>query len=344
MSITLLHGNHSFTRKIAKNKIIQNYRLSKSENISFIKINETANSESQNQLKQKLTTGSLFTQEELVVVTFLDAAKTSRKKKINFATFDSIVPFLASVSEDITLLLDVPVKLPVAGKLLKTIKKIGGEIRLFELTAAKGKDAVRTAIREFLAQEKISIDWYLLNQLVDFSQGDWWYVFSALDQAALLLKSLDKKQDDDQVAKLWDIPEEQSIFRLFDAIGNGDQAGAFSLLYEKMGKDKTKTGTDVESVLGFTSLMARQLRQMLAVKEGISQQEAQREWFVPGFAYGKLKFQAANFSEELLKEAYWKLTEIQEKAKSGLLSPLSLIDFFVIYLISKRQRLVGNKG
>ncbi|MFH1182816.1 MAG: hypothetical protein V1690_00960 [Candidatus Moraniibacteriota bacterium] len=336
MSIILLHGNHSFARKIAKTKIIRDYRTSKSENISFIKFSETANPENQNRLKQKMTTSPLFAEEELVVVTFLADVKTSRKKKINFASFDSIIPFLASVSEDITLLLDMPVKLPAACKLLTTIKKIGGEIHLFELTAAKTKDALRSAIRGYLAQEKIIINWYLLNQLIDASQGDWWYVFSALDQAVLLLKSLGKKQDDDQAAKLWDIPEEQSIFRLFDAIGNGDQAGAFSLLYEKMGKDKTKTGTDVESVLGFTSLMARQLRQMLAVKEGVSLQEAQREWFIPGFAYGKLKYQAANFSEDLLKSAYWKLAEIQEKAKSGLLSPLSLIDFFVIHLISKR--------
>jgi len=277
-----------------------------------------------------LTTGSLFGEKELVIA------------RLEESLSETIISFLSNLSPNLSLLLELPVKLPSANPLLKTIKKLDGEIRLFEMTAAQSQEALKVAGREYLLQEKIELSGYLLNKLIDYSQGNWWLVFTALDQAILLTKNRGEKLSDEQLAELWDIPEEQSIFRLFDAIGRGDQTGAISLLYDKLGKDRSKTAEEVESVLGFTNLMARQLRQLIAVKGGIGLKEAEKEWSIPGFAYGKLKNQAISFSEGLLKNAFWKLTDIQQKAKSGLYSPLMLVDFFVIHLISQRQGSVGN--
>lgn len=322
--IFLLHGNHSFLRKGAKDEIVRNYRATDGNDVNYLSIKSSKDTENLNHLKSKLTTESLFGEKELVVV------------RLEETLDEPFITYLSHLSPRVTILIEVSVKLLATSKLLATVKKLDGEIRLFDMTAAKSKEALRTATRNYLAEEKIQINGYLLNKLIDYSQGDWWLVFTALDQATLLLKTLGRTQSDEQIAELWDIPEEQSIFRLFDAIGRGDQNGAISLLYEKLGKDQTKAGTEVESVLGFTSLMARQLRQLLAVKEEVNLSEAQKEWGIPVFAFSKLKSQASNFSVDLLKNAYWKLTEIQQKAKSGLYSPLLLVDFFVIYLISKR--------
>lgn len=324
MNIILLHGSHSFLRVKFREKTIQNYREKKGDRIIYFNLGETEGIENLNKLKQKLTTGSLFAEDELLVVNLAD--------KIN----NSIIDYLAGIPTNITLLLEAPVKLPASEALLKSIKRLEGEIRLFEIAAARNKEALITSARRFLTDNKVEIDLNFINRLIEQSQGNWWFVFSALEQAVLLLRALDKERDDECIARLWDMPAEKNIFRLFDAIGNGNQAEAFSLLYVNTENDKMKTDTAVETVLGFTSLMARQLRQMLAVKGGASLSQAQKEFQVPNFAYGKLKHQASGFDITLLVNAYQKLVEIQEKAKSGLWSPLSLIDFFVIYLVSRR--------
>jgi len=342
MKLILLHGNHSFLRKRIKEEIIEDYLKSTGNNVNMINISDINQKVIEAKLKQKLATDSLFAEKELIVICLNQAAKTTREKSKTANSEKLIIPYLDNLPPGISLLLEVPIKLPKSSLLLKIVSKNGGNIQLLELPPAKDKSAILQAVKEFLANEKVSIDRYLVNQLIDASQGDWWYIFTGLAQAALLIKSQDKKEDNEQVAQLWDLPEEKSIFRLFDAIGKGDQAQAFSILYENLSQDKVKAGSDVESVLGITSLIARQFRQMLAVKDNISVQEGQKEWQIPAFAYAKLKFQASFFSFELLMAAYGKLADIQEKAKSGLYSPLSLVDFFVIYLISHRQQSVGN--
>lgn len=337
MHLHLLHGNHSFLRLQAKKEAIRNYRLSKNENVNFLKVSSEENAEDLNSVKQKLASNSLFAAEELLVISFSASVRVSQRKKKDFWGADIVLPYLSKLPSNLSLLLDVSIKLPAASKLLAGVKKNNGSVQLFELPSAKNRGSLQSAIRDFLSENKIEIDSSLVYRLIEQGQGDWWFVFSALEQAVLLLNALGKKRDDDYIAQLWNIPEEKNIFRLFDAIGNGNQKEAFSLLYANTGKDGARADTEVETVLGFTSLMARQLRQMLAVKEGMNLVEAQKSFQVPGFAYGKLKCQVVGFDTGLLVNTYRKLTEVQEKAKSGLWSPLSLVDFFVIYLISHRR-------
>lgn len=316
-------------RKKAKEKIIRNYLEKDGNKVSYLNLGGSKSVENQNRLKQKLTTGSLFSENELIAVSLAD--------KID----NAVTAYLSDIPVNITLLLEAPMKLPSSGPLIKSVKKLGGEIQLFEIAVAGNKEALRTAVRNFLIRNKIEIDAGLINRLIEQGRGDWWFVFTALEQAVLLIRSRVETHCNaslqKDIAELFNLPEEKNIFRLFDAIGNGNQAEAFSLLYANTDRDRKKADTDVETVLGFTSLMARQLRQMLAVKEGMSLPEAQKIFQVPGFAYEKLKRQVTGFDTTLLVNAYQKLVEIQEKAKSGLWSPLSLVDFYVIYLVSHRQ-------
>jgi|GEM_PF-1943268 len=349
MQIYLLYGDHSYARKRAKDEIVQKYRESSGGNIACFTVSfgdPGSQSAVYSRIKQKLTAESLFGQEELLIIYFRngDSAAISRGKKKTFLPSDEkiIVSYLSRIPSNIKLIIEIPVVLPDRSLLYQTVKNLNGDIQIFKLPAAKDKSTVNSAIQDFLKKEKINIDGYLIQKLVEAGKGDWWYIFTALEQAALLARSKNilgsNTLGNKDFISLWDIPEERSIFKLFDAIGRGDQKAAFSLLYENSLKSKIKSGGEMEITLGFVSLMARQVRQMIALKSGMTAQEAQKNWQVPVFAFSKLKQQADCFGKEFLLLAYEKLVELQEKAKRGLYSPLMLVDFFVFYLVSHRKQ------
>jgi len=338
MNIYLLHGGHSFARKRAKRDIVDKYAAQGASVNSFtVPAEAGVKNPVFEVIRRKLTGQSLFAQQEAVAVNFLAPEKTGpgRRAAWPVPTAEPIIPFLARIPSNVTLILDVPVDLPQSADLLKAVKKLAGDIRPFKLPPLKDKSAILGEAKKFLAEENVQLDNYLVQRLVESTQGDWWYVFSALEQAVLLNRSGEPPTEN--LLKLWDLQEDQNIFRLFDAIGQGNKASALSLLYENGVKAGLKSGGEVEQTLGFVSLMARQLRQLIAAKSGLDAAAAQKDWQIPFFAWPKLKQQATHFSTEFLAQAYGKLAELQEKAKRGLYSPLPLIDFYVLYLISHRE-------
>jgi len=337
MNIILLHGNHSFARKRVKGGIIAKLTENKNVGVSSFSVSPGLNPNNIvfQQIHQRLTEESLFAQNEVVAVNLLPENKTTRGKYNADVKF--FLPLLPKISASITLIVDVPAELPKSSALLTEIKRLKGDIQLFQLPPVKDKSALYAEAKKFLAEEKVVIDGYLVQKLIDNSKGDWWYVLSALEQAVLLSRSKDVRISAEEIGSLWDLQEEQNIFRLFDAIGNGDKAMALKLLYESNSKISLRSGKDVESALGLVSLLARQIKQLIAIKGNLTSIEAQKDWQIPVFAFSKLKHQASYFSLMHLSEAYERLTELQEKAKRGLYSPLSLIEFFILYLISRRN-------
>jgi len=340
MSIYLLHGGNSFARKFAKKQLIDELIGAGARPTGFW---VPANAEPKNpvfdQIRLKLTGGSLFAEKEVIAITFSAPEKTGRgrtrsDKGINTEMIHS---WLESVPENITLVIEVAADLAQDVPLVKRVEKLHGQIQAFKLPPARDREALFRAVRDYLTQEKIKIDSPILARLIEAGQGDWWYVFTALEQAALLSRS-GKLQSDD-LLKLWDVGEDQNIFALFEAIGQGNKAKALSILFENNAKRSPKAGQEVEQALGLISLMARQLRQLIAAKSGLDPATAQKDWQIPFFVWPKLKQQAAHFSLEFLTQAYEKLAEVQEKAKRGLYSPLPLLDFYVLYIISHRQAL-----
>ena len=340
MSIYLLHGGNSFARKNAKKQLIdQLSQPGDTVNNFFIPAGAGAKNLIFEQIRQKLTGGSLFGTPEIMAVSFLAQDKPGRGRTRSDGGIETelIHPWLPLVPSNITLVIEIAAELPKTSHLLKLVESQGGQIQLFKKPLVKNWDALSQAAREYLAKEKVKIDPYLLNRLVGASQGDWWYVFSALEQAVLLKQSGELQSEN--LLKLWGLGEDQNIFQLFEQIGNGNKAKALVLLFENTAKKALKTGQEVEQALGLISLMARQLGQLIAVKSGADAASAQKDWQIPFFALPKLKQQAAHFSTEFLAQAYEKLAELQEKAKRGLYSPLPLIDFYVLYFISHRDSL-----
>jgi DNA polymerase III delta subunit len=340
MSIHLLHGGNSFARKRAKKYLVDKLCEPGIRPASFY---VPANAEPRNpvfdSIRQKLTGSSLFAEKEIVSIVFLAPEKLGRgrARQDKGTNLVAIQPFLGLLPPNLTLIIEVAADLAKSTPLLKLVEKMHGEVQAFKLPPLKDKETLFQAIRNYLTQEKIQIEPHILTRLVMASQGDWWFVFTALEQAVLLNR--DGKLRSDNLLKLWDIGEDQSIFQLFDAIGRGDKAKALTILFENNAKKSLKTGQEVEQALGLISLMARQLRQLVAVKSNPDSATAQKVWLIPFFALPKLKQQAAHFSSEFLAQAFEKLVEVQEKAKRGLYSPLPLLDFYVLYLISHRKSL-----
>jgi len=342
MNLYLLHGNHSFARKKAKENIVKNLSEETEQNITYFIVPFGVGQSNSifPKIRQKLIGESLFAQKEMVVV---DSLVPEKSVSVEFIT-----PFLPRLSPNISLVLNIALELPKDSELLKTVRKLGGDVQLFKLSPAKDKSALLAEAKIFLARENVPLDSYLIQKLIDAGGGDWWYVFSALEQVVLLYHARVVKTPAYQsvrqnyaslqgdISELLDIQEEKSIFRLFDAIGRGEKARAFNILYENSARSDLKSGKEMETTLGFVTLMARHIRQMIAIKGGVSSEDAQKIWRVPIFVFSKLKYQASFFNSEFLGLAYEKLVDLQEKAKSGLYSPLSLVDFFVFYMISHR--------
>jgi len=343
MNLTLLHGPHSFARKRAKEARIKKYIAANGSNVTFLRVPSGTEAPSSLPVKisQRLASPSLFGQKEMLILVFSDLspapARNKGKSSRSLAVLDSVVPYLSNIPVAIELLLEVPIELPASSRLVQAVKEQKGEIELFNLPPVKDKTVLRQEIQKYLREEKINLDWYLVQKIIDAGGGDWWFVWAALEQAALLLRALNKSEDNEKVAQLLNLEEEKNIFQLFDAIGSGDKAKAFNLAYENSARNVLASGKDIEQVLGFISLMARQIRQMIGIKSGLTPAEAQKEWRIPIFVFNKLKSQAACFSLEFLSHAYEKLAELSEKAKRGLYSPLSLVDFFIFYFTSHRQ-------
>jgi len=337
MNLIFLYGNHSFARKKAKENAINTLYGEKKRDVTSFSVSVGTGRDNGilSKIRQKLAGQSLFARQEIVVVN-LGGDRTNSAPAGEF-----IRPLLSRIPSNITLILDIAADLPRSSKLLKTVKKLGGDIQSFKLPSVKDRSSLFVEVNKFLAREKVNIDSYLVQKLINAGGGDWWYAFSALEQAVLLSHSCLETQNriltETSLQELWDLQEEKSIFRLFDAIGRGEKAQAFNILYENSAGSGSRSGKEIETTLGLITLMARHISQIIAVKGGVSPGEAQKIWRIPTFAFSKLKHQASFFSLDFLKLAYEKLTELQEKAKSGLRSPLSLIDFFVFYMISHRH-------
>jgi len=340
MNIYLLHGGNSFARKHAKKNLIDHLRESGASLTAFhVPPGADEKNPVFDALRLKLSGSSLFGGNEIVAASFLaqDKPARGRSRQDGGIKTDPILPWLKLAPSNINLIIEIAAELPKSSPLLKAVEKLHGETQLFKMPPQKSRDALVQAARAYLAQEKLAIDPYLLTRLIEAGQGDWWFVFTALEQAVLLSQGGKMRPDD--LLKIWNLSEDQNIFKLFDAIGSGNKAGALTLLFENNIQKGKQSLQEVERALGLISLMARQLRQLIAVKSLRDSAGLQKDWQIPFFALPKLKQQAACFSLEFLTQAFEKLAELQEKAKRGLYSPLPLLDFYVLYLISHRKSL-----
>ncbi len=350
IKIYFLHGNDSFTRKRRKLALLKEIseRIG-SNRISKFNLDSVDFSKVENQLRQKLIGSSLFAEKEIVSVNLLaetlnrrSAISSHSSVKDNQIFYKQLEKFwkinLPQLAEHIYLIIEAPKKWLVSSYLIKNFSQSSeSQVEVFQLPPVKKKWDKKNNLLDFarkLAKEKgLILDWAILNQLVEKSEGDLWFLASAIDQIDLFSRSRAGKIQPEEIEAMLNLGEEKNIFMLFDAMGEGDKRKVFTLLYEIGHRNSLIPEKEIPAILGFVSLMARQLKQMLAVKEGASQSEAQKDWGLSPFFYNKVRLHASFFSLDFLKKAFLELVKVQENAKRGLYSPLWLVDFFVIYLI-----------
>lgn len=332
----LLHGQ-GFLKKRAKEKIISEFKEKHGKNVIFFSIDPVKLSDSLTAVQVKLTHTALFSEKELLVIK-IPSEISSAKNKIK-PLCKALIPLLEKIPDHIYLILDFPFEIDHKNTLFKKISNTKAfASQCFPAIKKNDKATFLKQIIDYLKKEKANnVDRNLLLSLIEKSSANEEYIFSALDQGILLSRALGDKLKNSDYERIWNLKEEKSIFKLLDAISAANKPLSLQLAYELSSKEHSYSGKEVESVLSFTGLFARHIRQLIAIKCDVGSTEASRNWGVPGFIFYKLKGQAACFNLETLVAILKKLITIQEKAKSGLVSPLPLIEFFILYFASKKQ-------
>ena len=347
--IILLAGNNSYALRKEKKKMIQSF-LSENPagNVSRFVLEANPDWLLKEKIKNKLFNSSLFSSKELVVIKLqstqeelsLPEEKNSsspkepapkEKKEDNEVFLTSI---LENVPKDFQVIVDTDKKIRKNSPWQKMVSKGLVSLKEFNLNPKEDSFKLREEIKKFLLEEQIVIGNYLLNELISSKGGNYWSIFSCLQQASLLLHSLSERQNDEKVAALWDLQENQNVFRFLDAVGNKDQKASLTQLYKIVEENKLRFPDEITVTLGLFSLIRKQVEHLLLVKEGLPLQKAEGDWKIKPFVFFKAKRQSSQFRREFLIFVLEKIAELQEKAKSGLVSPLPLLDFLVFRLIS----------
>lgn len=116
-----------------------------------------------------------------------------------------------------------------------------------------------------------------------------------------------------------------SIFLLIEAIANHNKSLAFEILQKQR-----ILGTSETQIL---SLLARQFRMMIIGQDMVSQnmndREISKELKLHPYIFSKIKRQFSLYSPEKLKVFYQIFLKIDQKIKSGIATPDSMLDLFI---------------
>lgn len=336
--IIFLTGEDSFFRRKEKKNLLENRKkIDPKAKLSFFTLDQALKfKETRNALEQKTKSQSLFSEKEIV---FIKVKKPEGKKNARIKKEDLIFAedFLVSICQkkpsSLSLVIELeysPDKKSVLFERLEKQKSI--TFLNFPLSSGNQKFSLEKYIQDFFRKENLSLNQNLVKKILIQKESGLWEVSNALEQLKLL--SASKKIRDEDLFLLWDVKEEETIFAFLDAALRKDQKKAFSLLYRIIAENTLKFGDEKKAILGLISLLRKQIKQLLAFKEGISPEEAFKKWRVPTFAFSKIKFQSSLFEEKFLIQIFSQLISVTEKVKSGQNSPLPLLDFLVLRIIS----------
>lgn len=117
----------------------------------------------------------------------------------------------------------------------------------------------------------------------------------------------------------------ETVFKLGDALSEGDGATALTLLHRHL--------EEGEHPLRMLALVARQVRLLYLTRAlldaGVPRQGLPARLPVPGFVAGKLASQAAHFKTATLQRALERVLEIEVAAKTGGMDASIALDVFV---------------
>lgn len=132
--------------------------------------------------------------------------------------------------------------------------------------------------------------------------------------------------------------EGKESFQFVDSAVSGKNQVALFLL-EKIIQDQRKKGLDeVAIALNLLGLLAFRMNRMIALKEVEGAEEAKNKLGISPYFFQQEKNQTESFSKESLFRLFKKIVSAQQKAKSGLYSPLSLIATIVLAFSTEKQR------
>lgn len=132
--------------------------------------------------------------------------------------------------------------------------------------------------------------------------------------------------------------EGKESFQFAEAVIGGNTRNALYLL-EKIIQEQKKSGLDeVAIALNLLGLLAFKTNRMAALKEVSSAGEAKEKIGMAPYFFQQEKNQSDDFSRETLLKLFQKIVSAQQKAKSGLYSPLSLLTTFIFAFSTEKQR------
>ncbi len=132
--------------------------------------------------------------------------------------------------------------------------------------------------------------------------------------------------------------ESKDVFRFVDTIIEGKIKDSLYLM-EKIAQEEKNQGSDEVSVaLSLLGLLAFKTNRLLALKNIDNPQEAQRKLGISPYFFQPEKNQSNRFSQASLFKLFKKIVMAQQKAKSGLYSPLLLVTTILFAFSTERQK------
>ncbi len=267
------------------------------------------------------------------------------KPRINKASeiiLQKVMPLLEKLDSSTFVLLDLSFDLDEKNTLLLCAKKISAFslISSFKkIRSARNSDfSLDKKINEMLRMPEMEkIDRFLVEKLKNGAGSNPDYIISALDEGMLLSKALPAENINSRLETVWNLKDEKTSFQLIDAVISGNLKESLSLFEQTSTESKLKGQDDTTFVLSFLGLLIFKIVRLLSLKEINSPAEAQSKLNIPPYFFSQEKQQSENYGLTSLLTLLKKTVALQQKAKSGLYSPL-LILTPIIFSFSREKR------
>ncbi len=225
-----------------------------------------------------------------------------------------------------TVLVLVDGKISNNNSLLQKLSPLA-EIRVFPMLRAR---SLKVWIQERVTRESSTITPQAVNLLAELIGGNLWVMDNEI--AKLLLYTRERSIGEEDVRQLVSYAQEANIFRLVDAVLEGQTRTAQTMLHRLY-----QEGASPSYILTMISRQFRLVALASGLRSGLSRQELQGELgLTSSYALERTLSQAKLYDFESMKQAYNKLLEMDLAVKTGKYDGELALELLVAELSASR--------
>lgn len=307
--IILLHGKDTYRSREKLEKIILRYKEKNKSGINIIFLGEE---DSFYEMQKSEKQVSMFKEKRLVVAKNFLTIESKRKEIIeNYSVLSS--------SENIFIFLEEQNVKKTDSFLKKIISDKKGSMAE-EFSPLSGKKLI-SWIKKEIEKNKSRAEEDAIFMLSKIGGENLWKLKNEIDKLSLFKERIEKK-DVDKMVKL---EVETNIFKTVDSMAENKKEEAISLLYNHIEKG--------DNPLYLISMIVYQFRNLIIVSELMEKKYSYKDCLsksnLNSYVFNKTYNQAKRFTLNDLKKTYNYLFEIDLKAKTGQIDPVTALHFFI---------------